>query len=148
MEFDAFMDSGANRAGYSYMWLGLHTNQAVSWSPGGFSGLDRLLIYEQNAYGSGAYRLYHNVDRSGTPYEWRQTVPRGEWHHVQVQFCGPNGYSVQVTRKSDGSTILNRSDPSADLRIPGDVTDVYLQIGAQGQGKAVDNLRVTRGCGG
>lgn len=146
LEFDTFHDLGGAVAGHSDLSLGLQNDIPVTCGSGGCSGWDRLLHYTQNAYATDVYRLWPSVDRTGTAYLWNAPIALGEWQHVRAQFCGANGYSIVVTRRSDGTVVLSRSDGNADMRIPVDVTNMYVQLTAQGQGKGFDNLRVTRGC--
>jgi hypothetical protein len=151
LEFDTYHHG--SRAGYSNFAIGLQNDVPVSWDPGrgsagGFSGLDRFFVYRQNRYRTGIFGLYHNIDRGGRDLRWENSFALGEWYHVRLRVCGSSGFSIQVARRSDGSVVFSQSDSNIDMRIPGDIRSLHVQIMGDGEGKAIDNLRVTRGCGG
>ena len=128
----------------------MHNDVPVSWSPPpvGFSGLDRIFELQQNAHSTDAYNFWHNWDRgSGIEYRWERPIALGEWHNVSASYCGANGFSLEVTRLTDGVVTLSEADARANMYVPVDVTSMYVQVMSDGQGKAIDNLRVRRGCG-
>lgn len=149
LEFDTYHDAGGWRAGFSWLEVGLDNDVPVWWDPvrPGLMGVDRIFSYGQNAFSTDAYYIYRNLERGGPEYRWLRSVVLGEWQRVQVQACGADGYSIRVTRLSDGSVVLDETDATTDVTFPADVTELYVQLQADGPGKAVDNLRLTRGCG-
>lgn len=134
-----------NPEGRAAIFVGVHNDVAVTWVEERNPELDPVdALFRLGATASFGHVLLCRLNCSDRR-DWRNVVEAETWYRATLRSCAP-GVSVEVTRMADGMQVVDYSNPAPDYGPRDDISDVYLQINAEGAGHLIDNITVRRGC--